>query len=138
MEMTWLRQLIELLKSQPQKYAYGSAGIGNPQRISGEMFKSQAGAQMQPVPHRGSGPMITEVRGGTLPLAVDNVATAVQHIKSGKLRAFAVAKAQRSGVAPDVPTMAEFGLLARSRQTWPAQVAPRHTLARTPAAAATP
>ena len=122
-----LRQLIDLLKAQPEKYAYGSAGNGTSQHISGELFKSQAGVQMQHVPYRGSAPMITELLGGTLPLAVDNIATAVQHIKSGKLRAFAVTTAQRSGVAPDVPTMAESGLTGYELSSWQAVFAPAGT-----------
>ena len=71
--------------------------------------------------------MITELLGGTLPLAVDNIATAVQHIKSGKLRAFAVTTAQRSGAAPDVPTMAEAGLAGFELSSWQAVFAPAGT-----------
>jgi tripartite-type tricarboxylate transporter receptor subunit TctC len=105
-----LRELIALLKTNPEKYSFGSAGNGTSQHISGEMFKAQAGVKMQHIPYRGSGQMMPELLGGTLLVAVDNIATAVPHLKAGKLRALAVPSAQRSGVAPDVPTMAESGL----------------------------
>ena len=91
-----VNELIALLKAQPEKYAFGSAGIGTSQHISGELFKTMAGVRMQHVPYRGSGQMIPELLGGTLLIAVDNIATALPHIKSGKLRALAVTTAQRS------------------------------------------
>ncbi len=122
-----VKDLIALLKAQPDKYAYGSAGNGTSQHISGEMFKAMAGVQMQHVPYRGSGPMITELLGGSLPLAVDNIATAVAHLKTGKLRALAVTTAQRSSVAPDVPTLAEAGLAGYEISSWQAVFAPAGT-----------
>jgi tripartite-type tricarboxylate transporter receptor subunit TctC len=122
-----VRELIELLKAQPEKYAFGSAGIGTSQHISGELFKTLAGVRMQHVPYRGSGQMIPELLGGTLPIAVDNIATALPHIKSGKLRALAVTTAQRSGVAPDIPTFAESGLPGYELSSWQAVFAPAGT-----------
>ena len=122
-----LKEFIALLKANPDKYTFGSAGIGTSQHISGELFKAMAGVNMQHVPYRGSGPMIPELLGGTLPTAVDNIATAVQHIKSGKLRALAVTTAQRSSVAPDVPTMAESGLTGYELSSWQAVFAPAGT-----------
>ena len=122
-----LREFIALLKANPTKYSFGSAGVGTSQHISGELFNSMAGVKMQHVPYRGSGPMIPELLGGTLPVAVDNITTVIQHIKSGKLRALAVTSAQRSGVAPDVPTMAESGLAGYELSSWQAVFAPAGT-----------
>ena len=85
-----LKEFIALLKANPNKYSFGSAGNGTSQHISGEMFKVMAGVKMQHIPYRGSGQMMPELLGGTLPVAVDNIATAVPHIKAGKLRALAV------------------------------------------------
>jgi len=122
-----LRELIALLKANPTKYSFGSAGVGTSQHISGELFNSMAGVKMQHIPYRGSGPMIPELLGGTLPVAVDNITTVIQHIKSGKLRALAVTTAQRSSVAPDVPTMAESGLAGYELSSWQAVFAPAGT-----------
>ena len=122
-----VNELIALLKAQPEKYAFGSAGIGTSQHISGELFKTMAGVRMQHVPYRGSGQMIPELLGGTLLIAVDNIATALPHIKSGKLRALAVTTAQRSSVAPDIPTFAESGLPGYELSSWQAVFAPAGT-----------
>jgi tripartite-type tricarboxylate transporter receptor subunit TctC len=122
-----LGELIALLKANPTKYSFGSAGIGTSQHISGELFNSLAGVKMQHIPYRGSGPMIPELLGGTLLVAVDNITTVIQHIKAGKLRALAVTTAQRSSVAPDVPTMAESGLTGYELSSWQAVFAPAGT-----------
>ena len=122
-----LREFIALVKANPDKYSFGSAGIGTSQHISGELFNTMAGVKMQHVPYRGSGQMIPELLGGTLPAAVDNIATALPHMKAGKLRALAVTTAQRSGVAPDVPTMAESGLAGYELSSWQAVFAPAGT-----------
>jgi tripartite-type tricarboxylate transporter receptor subunit TctC len=122
-----VREFIALLKANPAKHAFGSAGVGTSQHISGEMFKTLAGVSMQHVPYRGSGPMIPELLGGTLLVAFDNITTVIQHIKAGKLRALAVTTAQRSSAAPDVPTMAESGLAGYELSSWQAAFAPAGT-----------
>jgi tripartite-type tricarboxylate transporter receptor subunit TctC len=122
-----LKEFIALLKANPDKYSFGSAGNGTSQHISGELFKSMAGVKMQHIPYRGSGQMIPELLGGNLPVAVDNIATAMPHVKSGKVRALAVTSAQRSIVAPDVPTMAESGLPGYELTSWQAVFAPAGT-----------
>ena len=122
-----VRELIELLKAQPDKYSFGSAGIGTSQHISGELFKTLAGVKMQHIPYRGSGPMIPELLGGTLPIAFENITTVLPHIKAGKLRALAVTTAQRSSIAPEVPTMAESGLAGYELGSWQAVFAPAGT-----------
>jgi tripartite-type tricarboxylate transporter receptor subunit TctC len=122
-----LREFIALVKANPAKYAFGSAGVGTSQHISGELFNSMAGVKMQHVPYRGSGPMVPELLGGTLSVAVDNITTVIQHIKAGKLRALAVTTAQRSSVAPDIPTMAESGLAGYELSSWQGVFAPAGT-----------
>ena len=120
-------EFIALLKANPNKYAFGSAGNGTSQHISGELFKVMAGVSMQHIPYRGSGQMMPELLGGTLPVAFDNSATAVQHVNAGKLRALAVTSATRSVVSPDVPTMAEAGLVGYDISSWQAVFAPAGT-----------
>ncbi len=122
-----LREFIALVKANPNKYSFGSAGVGTSQHISGELFNSMAGVKMQHIPYRGSGPMVPELLGGTLPVAVDNITTVIQHIKAGKLRALAVTTAQRSGVAPEIPTMAESGLTGYELSSWQGVFAPAGT-----------
>ena len=122
-----VREFVALLKANPDKYAFGSAGNGTSQHISGELFKTLAGVKMQHIPYRGSGQMMPELLGGTLPVAFDNIATAIPHMKTGKLRALAVTTTQRSGVAPDVPTMVEAGLPGYELSSWQAVFAPAGT-----------
>ena len=124
---TNVREFIALLKANPEKYSFGSAGNGTSQHISGELFKTLAGVRMQHIPYRGSGQMLPELLGGTLPVAFDNIASAIPHIKAGKLRALAVTTAQRSSVAPDVPTLAESGLAGYEISSWQAVFAPAGT-----------
>lgn len=122
-----LADFIKLLKADPNKYSFGSAGSGTSQHISGEMFKTMAGVQMQHIPYKGSGPMMTDLLGGNLTVAVDNIATAIPHMKSGKLRAIAVTTAKRSSAAPDVPTFDEQGLKGYELSSWQAVFAPAGT-----------
>ncbi|MDQ3214472.1 MAG: tripartite tricarboxylate transporter substrate-binding protein, partial [Pseudomonadota bacterium] len=122
-----VREFIDLVKANPEKYSFGSAGNGTSQHISGELFKTMAGVRMQHIPYRGSGQMMPELLAGTVPVAFDNIATAVQHVNAGKLRALAVTSATRSIVSPDVPTMAEAGLAGYDISSWQAVFAPAGT-----------
>ena len=122
-----VKEFIALLKANPAKYSFGSAGTGTSQHISGELFKTAAGVKMEHIPYRGSGQMLPELLGGTLPVAFDNIASAIPHIKAGKLRPLAVTTTSRSGVAPDVPTMVESGLAGYELSSWQAVFAPAGT-----------
>jgi tripartite-type tricarboxylate transporter receptor subunit TctC len=122
-----MAEFIRLAKASPNKYSFGSAGNGTSQHISGELFKTMAGISMQHVPYKGSGPMMTDLLGGNLLVAVDNIATAIPHMKAGKLRGLAVTTAARSSAAPDVPTMAESGLAGYELSSWQAVFAPAGT-----------
>lgn len=122
-----LAEFLRLLKADPNKYSFGSAGSGTSQHISGELFKTIAGVNMQHIPYRGSGPMMTDLLGGNLLVAVDNIATAIPHMKAGKLRGLAVTTAQRSAAAPDIPTFAEQGLAGYELASWQAVFAPAGT-----------
>ena len=120
-------EFIQLLKASPDKYSFGSAGSGTSQHISGELFKAMAGVQMQHIPYRGSGQMLPDLLGGNILTAMDNIASAIPHMKAGKLRALAVTTATRSAVAPDVPTLAESGLPGYELSSWQAVFAPAST-----------
>jgi tripartite-type tricarboxylate transporter receptor subunit TctC len=122
-----VRELIALVKANPGKYSYGSAGVGTSQHISGELFSTLAGVKMQHIPYRGSGPMLPELLGGTLPMAFENSNAVLPHIKAGKLRGLAVTTAQRSSMLPELPTLAEAGLQGYEIGSWQAVFAPAGT-----------
>src|ERR1700741_2692758 len=120
-------ELVALLKANPNKYSFGSAGNGTSQHISGELFKIMTGTQMQHIPYKGSGPMIPDLLAGTIQLSFENITTAYPQVKAGKLKALAVTSAKRSFVAPEVPTMAEAGLPGYDLSSWQAMYAPGGT-----------
>jgi tripartite-type tricarboxylate transporter receptor subunit TctC len=122
-----VRELVELLKVNPNKYSFGSAGNGTSQHISGELFKIMTGTQMQHIPYKGSGPMIPDLLAGTIQLSFENITTAYPQVKGGKLKALAVTSSKRSFVAPEVPTMAEAGLAEYDISSWQAMYAPAGT-----------
>jgi len=120
-------ELIALLRANPGKYTFASAGNGTSQHLSGELFKSMAGADMQHVPYKGSPPALQDVMGGQVAMTFDNITTAWPLAKGGKLRALAVTTAKRSAVAPDVPTLAEAGLPGFEVGSWQGVFAPAGT-----------
>jgi tripartite-type tricarboxylate transporter receptor subunit TctC len=122
-----VQELIALLKANPNKYSFGSAGNGTSQHISGELFKIMAGVSMQHIPYKGSGPMIPDLLAGTIGLSFENITTAYPPAKAGRLKALAVTSAKRSFVAPEVPTMAEAGLAGYDISSWQAMFAPAGT-----------
>ncbi|MSQ62233.1 MAG: tripartite tricarboxylate transporter substrate binding protein [Betaproteobacteria bacterium] len=117
-------ELIALLKANPNKYSFGSAGNGTSQHMSGEMFKTITGTSMQHIPYKGSGPMIPDLLAGTIAMSFENITTAYPPVKQGRLKALAVTTQKRSFVAPDVPTMQEAGLAGYDITSWQALFAP--------------
>ena len=119
-----VQELVAFLKANPNKHSFGSAGNGTSQHMSGELFKTMTGVQMQHIPYKGSGPMIPDLLGGVLSMSFENLTTAYPPAKQGKLKALAVTSAKRSFIAPDVPTMAEAGLAGYDISSWQALFAP--------------
>jgi tripartite-type tricarboxylate transporter receptor subunit TctC len=122
-----VQQLVALLKANPNKYSFGSAGNGTSQHISGEMFKIATGTQMQHIPYKGSGPMIPDLLAGTIQLSFENITTAYPPVKAGRLKALAVTSSKRSFMATEVPTMQEAGLAGYDISSWQAMYAPAGT-----------
>jgi tripartite-type tricarboxylate transporter receptor subunit TctC len=120
-------ELITLLKANPGKYSFASSGHGTSQHLSGELFKSMAGVDMQHIPYKGSPPALQDVVGGQVAMTFDNITTAWPLAKGGKLRALAVTTAKRSEVAPDVPTLSESGLAGYEVGSWQGVFAPAGT-----------
>jgi tripartite-type tricarboxylate transporter receptor subunit TctC len=101
-------ELIAYAKANPGKLTMASAGIGNSTHVSGELFKMMTGINLLHVPYRGSAPALTDLIGGQVQVMFDLVASSIEHIKAGKLRALAVTTKARLEVLPDVPTVSEF------------------------------
>ena len=100
-------ELIAYLKANPDKLSFGSPGIGSSVHVSGELFKSMTGTNMQHVPYKGRQFAIPDLVGGSIQLMFDNMPSALPMAKEGKIRAVAQTGAKRSAAAPDVPTVAE-------------------------------
>ena len=122
-------ELIALAKAKPGELSYASTGVGGLQHLNAEMFKQMAGIDMVHVPYKGTAQLLPDLIAGRIPLAIDSIPAHLPHIKTGKTRALAVASRTRSPVLPDVPTMAEAGLLGYETATNYALFVP----ARTPA-----
>jgi tripartite-type tricarboxylate transporter receptor subunit TctC len=105
-----LQELIAHAKAQPGQLAYGSAGMGASNHLSGELFAKQTGTQLTHVPYKGNAPAMTDVIGGQLAMMFDIVSTARGYVQSGRVRALAVTSKTRNPSMPDVPTMREAGL----------------------------
>ena len=101
--------LVRFAKAHPGKLNYGSGGNGSAGHLAGEMFKARAGVFMVHIPYAGGPPAQLALMSGQVDLTFDNLATASANIRAGKLRAIALTTDRRSGVVPDVPTIAETG-----------------------------
>ena len=110
--------VISLSKREPNKWSYGTSGVGGPHHLSGEFFKSVTGAQLLHVPYKGGGPAMTDLMGGQVPMLFSSLGPSVGAVKSGKIRALAVTSLKRSAAFPDVPTMDEAGLKGFESTAW--------------------
>jgi tripartite-type tricarboxylate transporter receptor subunit TctC len=123
-----LKELIELAKREPGKLTFGSPGTATPQHLAGELFKQQAGGlDIQHVPYRGGGQLISDLVGGQIPLGLIGLPPTLPHIKAGKLKVFAVTARKRSPSLPDVPTVEEAGLPGYETVQWLGPAAPAGT-----------
>jgi tripartite-type tricarboxylate transporter receptor subunit TctC len=102
-----LREFIALLKANPDKYSYGSSGVGTVTHVAGELLKTLAEVQIVHVPYRGNAGVLTDLLSGRVALTFDGIAPLLPHIREGKLRALGVTTAERSKALPDVPAMKE-------------------------------
>ena len=107
---TTMRELIALIKANPGRYSYGSAGLGTPGFLAGEMLRQAFGLDLAHVPFQGGGPAVTSTVGGHTPMVITTISSAAGHIKQGTLRALAVTGTRRSPAVPAVPTLAEAGV----------------------------
>ncbi len=121
------RELLALAKAQPGKLSIAHGGNGTAMHLSAALFAQMADVKLVEVPYRGSGPAALDVLSGQVPLGVVDLPSALQHIKAGKLTAFAVTSPQRLPMLPDVPTVSEAGLSGYDSTGWFGVVAPAGT-----------
>jgi tripartite-type tricarboxylate transporter receptor subunit TctC len=119
-------ELIAYAKANPGKVTMASFGTGTVSHIAGVFFQMNAGIQMLHVPYRGSAPMVTDLIGGQVETAFDNLPVSIPYIKNGKLRALGVTTPERWPSLPDVPTLADF-MPDFEASTWVGIAAPRRT-----------
>jgi tripartite-type tricarboxylate transporter receptor subunit TctC len=101
-------EFIAYAKANPGRISFGSAGIGSPNHVAGELFNIMAGVNLMHVPYRGIAPALNDLLGGQVQVAFAFMPSSIEFIRAGKLRALAVTTATRSEVLPDVPTVGEF------------------------------
>lgn len=113
-----IKQLIALAKQRPGQLTYASNGNGTNSHLAGEILKSAAGIDMLHVPYKGAAPAIADVVAGHVAMMFTGVANGISYVKSGRLRAIAVASMERSPSLPDVPTIEESGVRGVDVTIW--------------------
>lgn len=122
-----LKDLIDAAKAKPGSVSYGSGGNGSILHMSGELLKAAASIDITHVPYKGDTPAIQDVIGGHTAMMFAPLTPVTPHLKGGRLRALAVATAQRIDSLPDVPTLAEAGVPGAEAEQWQAIYAPKGT-----------
>jgi tripartite-type tricarboxylate transporter receptor subunit TctC len=124
-----LRELMELMKAQSGRLAFGSAGIGTASHLANEQFAVAAGVKALHVPYKSAGLAATALLAGEIQFMVTNMATALPQVRSGRLKGLAVTGGQRVASMPELPTAAEAGLAGYEYTTWYAMLLPAGTAA---------
>jgi len=122
-----VKELVAFARARPGQINFASAGLGTSPHLSMELFLSMTGLKMVHVPYKGSGPGVTDLVAGHVPLMMPNMLSALPHIKSGRLRALGVTSAKRASRASDIPTIAEAGVPGYEAVQWYGVLAPAGT-----------
>lgn len=125
--VTDLKGLLEFVRKNPGKLNYGSAGNGTSHHLAGELFKLQTKTFITHIPYRGAGPALQDLIAGQVDLMFDGLGSSATHIKSGRIKALAVASKERAPGFPDVPTSTDGGVPTYQVATWYGLWAPKGT-----------
>ncbi len=113
-----VREFIALAQARPSQLNYGSGGNGTPAHICGEMFRVMAKVNIAHVPYKGTGQSVTDLMAGQIQFVFASMPVAFPHMKTGRLRTLAITGAQRSPLAPNLPTVAESGVPGYAFDSW--------------------
>ena len=122
-----VKELIAYARANPGKINYGTSGNGTSVHLSMELFKSMTRTYMLHIPYKGSAPVVADLLAGQVDIMFDNVPNVIGHVRAGKMKALAVSTAQRSPLAPEVPTVAEAGVPGYELAVWFGVLAPAGT-----------
>ncbi len=124
-----VKELIEYVKKQPKgAINFASPGSGSLNRLEMELFQKEAGLEMTHIPYKGgAGPAVTDVLAGHVPIMFVTISSAIQQVRSGRLKALGISTKERSPQLPDVPTMAEQGFNEKGSSSWQGVLVPAKT-----------
>jgi len=122
-----LDELVKLAKARPGAINYASGGVGTPTFVAAELFKAQAGVNLLHVPYRAGGEALTAVLSGEVSIYFSPLATALPHVRQGRLRPLAVTAAKRVSVLAEYPTVAELGYPGYQSGNWYGLLVPAKT-----------
>ena len=125
-----LRDFIALAQSQPDKFAFGSAGVGTGSHLATTLLTLKTNTRMLHVPFKGTGPALNALLGNEISIYMSTFASALPHVKQGRLRPYAVTTLTRAGPLPDVPTLDEAGVKDFEYAAWYGMFAPTGTPSR--------
>lgn len=121
-----IQELVQIAKQKPGTINFASAGQGSITQMVAELFQSMAGIKMNHIPYKGTGPALTDTISGQTDIFFSSTATALPHVKSGRLRAIAVTGAKRLPAEPNVPTIAESGVKGFDVLLWHGLIGPKN------------
>lgn len=122
-----VKELLDLARARPGSVNYGSGGIGTASHLATELLQLSTGTRMTHIPYKGLGPALVDLMGGRTEFIISTMASALPHLKNGKLRPLAATTVKRSAFFPEVPTMIEAGVAGYDFTTWYALVVPAGT-----------
>jgi tripartite-type tricarboxylate transporter receptor subunit TctC len=123
------KSFLDMLKKNPGRMNYGSAGSGTSHHLAGELFKLQTKTFITHIPYRGAGPALQDLIAGNVDMMFDGLGSSAAHIKGGRIKALMVSGTKRNAAFPDVPCSTELGLPDYTVSTWYGVWAPRGTTA---------
>jgi tripartite-type tricarboxylate transporter receptor subunit TctC len=119
-----LQEFIALARAKPKSINYGSAGVGGINHLGTELFAQAAKIELTHIPYKGMGPAFNDLMAGTLQMGLPTVASVAQHLNAKTMRGLAVTGAERSELAPDLPTVSEAGVPGFKLEAWWGVLAP--------------